>query len=349
MSGKKFVRLSLIFSTILLVFIAVLNIVIDPLFQYHKPWFGLEPVIENERYQNAGVIKHFDFDNAVLGTSLSENFRISEVNDTFGGNSVKLTMSGSSIYNMTYQMELMKKREVKPKVIMCDMSPVLFEAPYDKMKNPLPTFLYNNNPLDDAEYVWNFSVLNDFTYQTVMLNINQSVPDYDSVFIAEESKSFGKELVLSRYDRPDVITDSGDIDAYIELERKNLELFSKYFEEMKESKFVFFMAPLSILYWDEQTRLNKIPTLRTAFMETCKILTRYSNVKLYLWSDDEMLATISNLDNYIDSYHYNGDVSSEILRRIKVNEGLVTNKNYSAQVDVFFQYLETFDYESLFA
>ena len=66
MSGKKFVRLSLIFSTILLVFIAVLNIVIDPLFQYHKPWFGLEPVIENERYQNAGVIKHFDFDNALI-------------------------------------------------------------------------------------------------------------------------------------------------------------------------------------------------------------------------------------------------------------------------------------------
>ena len=86
MSGKKFVRISLILTAAFLVLIAVVNIAVDPLFQYHKPWFGLEPVITNERYQNAGVIKHFDFDNAVLGTSLSENFIISEVNDTFGGN-----------------------------------------------------------------------------------------------------------------------------------------------------------------------------------------------------------------------------------------------------------------------
>ena len=104
MSGKKFVRISLILTAAFLVLIAAVNIAVDPLFQYHKPWFGLEPVITNERYQNAGVIKHFDFDNAVLGTSLSENFIISEVNDTFGGNSVKLTMYGSSIYNMTYQL-----------------------------------------------------------------------------------------------------------------------------------------------------------------------------------------------------------------------------------------------------
>ena len=61
-----------------------------------------------------------------------------------------------------------------------------------------------------------------------------------------------------------------------------------------------------------------------------------------------MLSTISNLYNYIDYYPDNGNVSSEILRRIKVNEGLVTNQNYSVQVDKLFQYVEAFDYESLF-
>ena len=177
MSGKIFVRLTLIFTAALLAVFAAVNVLVDPLFQYHKPWFGLEPVVTNERYQNAGVIKHFDFDNAILGTSLSENFTISEVNKTFGGDTVKLTMYGSSIYNMTYQMELMKKRQTLPKVIMCDMSPILFEAPNDKLKNPLPVFLYNNNPLDDVEYVWNFSVLNDFLY-VVKLALVQLKSDF---------------------------------------------------------------------------------------------------------------------------------------------------------------------------
>ena len=231
MSGKKFVRLSLILTAVFLVLIAAVNIAIDPLFQYHKPWFGLEPVITNERYQNAGVIKHFDFDNAILGTSLSENFLISEVNDTFGGSSVKLTMYGSSIYNMTYQLELMKKREVKPKVILCDMSPALFEAPNDTLKNPLPTFLYNDNPLDDGEYLWNFSILNDFTCQIVMLNANHSVPDYNTVFVSEESKNFGREKALSHYSRPEVSSKMVDTEEYVALERKNLALFSQYIEE----------------------------------------------------------------------------------------------------------------------
>lgn len=349
MSGKRFVRLSLIMTAVLLAFVAAVNIAVDPLFQYHKPWFGLEPVIENERYQNAGVIKHFDFDNAVLGTSLSENFIVSEVNDTFGGNSVKLTMYGSSIYNMTYQMELMKKREEKPKVIMCDMSPILFEAPSDELKNPLPTFLYNNNPLDDAEYLWNFSVLNDFTYQMIMLNKNHSVPDYDTVFVPESSKTYEREVALSHYSRPDISNETIDREAYLELERKNLSLFTQYIEVMPECEFVFFVAPLSMLYWDEQTRLNMIPTLRAAFSEACKILTSYSNVKLYLWTDDEMLGTITDLDNYIDSHHYNGEVSSEILRRVKANKGVVTKETYRAHVDKLFQYVESFNYESLFA
>ena len=348
MSGKKFVRISLILTTVFLVFIAAVNIAVDPLFQYHNPWFGLEPVITNERYQNAGVIKHFDFDNAVLGTSLSESFIISEVNDTFGGSSVKLTMYGSSIYNMTYQLELMKKREVKPKVIMCDMSPTLFEAPNDKLKNPLPTFLYNYNPFDDGEYLWNFSILNDFTYQTVMLNANHSVPDYNTVFVSEESKNFGREKALSHYSRPKVSFGTVDIEAYLSKEKKNLALFTQYIEAMPDIEYVFFFAPVSMLYWDEQTRLNRVPTLKAAYLEACKTLTSYQNVKVYFWADNEMLEIMSDLDNYIDACHYNGQVSSEMLRRIKNQQGLVDSNNYQEKVNTLFQYIENFKYDSYF-
>lgn len=348
MTGKSFVRLTLILTAVILAFVAAVNIAVDPLFQYHKPWFGLEPVITNERYQNAGVIKHFDFDNAILGTSLSENFKISEVNDTFGGNSVKLTMSGSSIYNMTYQLELMKKKEKKPKVIMCDMSQAFYEAPNDKLKNPLPTFLYNNNPFDDGEYLWNFSILDDFSYQAVMLNVNNSLPDYNTVFVAEESKNSGKETALRHYARPKVSSESADTEEYVSLEKKNLALLTQYFEAMPDIEYVFFFAPVSMLYWDEQTRLNRVSTLKAAYLEACKTLTSYKNVKVHLWTDDEMLEMISNLDNYVDACHYNGEVSSEMLRRIKKNSGLISKDNFQKQVDILFHYIENFDFEKLF-
>ena len=67
-----------------------------------------------------------------------------------------------------------------------------------------------------------------------------------------------------------------------------------------------------------------------------------------MWVDDAMLETMNNLDNYIDSIHYNEQVSSDILKRIKKNQGLISYSNYQEKVNDLFQYIENFDYEKLF-
>ena len=103
-----------------------------------------------------------------------------------------------------------------------------------------------------------------------------------------------------------------------------------------------------MLYWDEQTRLNRVPTLKAAYLEACKTLTSYQNVKVYFWADNEMLEIMSDLDNYIDACHYNGQVSSEMLKRIKNIQGLINSSNYQPEVNTLFSYIETFDYEKLF-
>lgn len=109
-----------------------------------------------------------------------------------------------------------------------------------------------------------------------------------------------------------------------------------------------FFAPVSMLYWDEQTRLNRVPTLKEAFFEACKTLTSYKNVKVYFWTDDEMLETMSDLDNYIGACHYNGQVSSEMLNRIKNKQGLINSNNYQEQVETLFQYIENYNFDKLF-
>ena len=64
-----------------------------------------------------------------------------------------------------------------------------------------------------------------------------------------------------------------------------------------------------------------------------------------MWVDDAMLETMNNLDNYIDSIHYNEQVSSDILKRIKKNQGLISYSNYQEKVNDLFQYIENFDYQ----
>ena len=70
MNGKQFVIISVSLTLLLLIAVAVLQIAIDPLYQYHIPSFGMKPDVFNERYQNPGVAKHFEYDNVIMGNSI---------------------------------------------------------------------------------------------------------------------------------------------------------------------------------------------------------------------------------------------------------------------------------------
>ena len=95
MKAKKYIISTIALALLALIVVGIINVLFDPLFIYHKPLFGLQPVITNERYQNAGVAKNFDYDNVIIGNSLSQNFKPSDFNEGFGGNTVKLTSAGS--------------------------------------------------------------------------------------------------------------------------------------------------------------------------------------------------------------------------------------------------------------
>ena len=113
MNAKRFARLSTSLTLVLLMLVAALQIAIDPLFQYHQPWFGLKPVVTDERYQNAGIAKDFDYENAIIGNSLSENFYVSDVEKVFGGKTVKLTAAGSHTSDWKYSLDILKNKSPK--------------------------------------------------------------------------------------------------------------------------------------------------------------------------------------------------------------------------------------------
>lgn len=68
-----------------------------PFFHYHKP--NTERyyyMLNNERSQNDGISKHFDYDALITETSMAQNFIASEMDKIFGTNSIKVCYSGGS-------------------------------------------------------------------------------------------------------------------------------------------------------------------------------------------------------------------------------------------------------------
>lgn len=96
MNFKKWIFIFFTETCIITFILAAINVIVDPFFHYHKPLPGLFYILNNERYQNNGILKHFDYDAIITGTSMTENFKTSEFDKLFNVNSIKIPFSGAT-------------------------------------------------------------------------------------------------------------------------------------------------------------------------------------------------------------------------------------------------------------
>ena len=347
MNAKRFAKLSISLTLVMLIFIAAVQIAIDPLFQYHQPWFGLKPVVTNERYQNAGVAKTFDYENAIIGNSLSENFYVSDVEKALNGKTVKLTARGSHTSDWKYTLDILK--DESPKNILFNLDPYIMNTDPDNLKHELPKYLYDYNYLNDVNYLFNFSIINDFTYRTIRWNRGNNVPDYNKVFVWDQDKKTSREETLKHYQRPEKGSEQIDADELKTIAVSNMDNLIEYYKTMPNTQFVFFCSPFSILFWDSVNQNNGLDAWSETYLNVIGDLLNYKNVSVYFWNDQEMLDTICNLDYYRDEAHYNAEVCKMICDRILNNQGLMNQSNYQASVDQFFNFLKAYDYDAIFA
>ncbi|MCI8838214.1 MAG: hypothetical protein HFG74_09155 [Hungatella sp.] len=86
--------LTLVFG---LVLVSLITVIIDPFFHFHSPIKGLQYPIDNERYQNDGIVRHFSYNAIVTGTSMTENFKTTQIDKIFDVSCVKVPFSGGAV------------------------------------------------------------------------------------------------------------------------------------------------------------------------------------------------------------------------------------------------------------
>ena len=90
-SYKNWLLCMLSLALVLMIAMASVIVYVDPYFHYHGPQSNLYYELNNERSQNDGIIRHFDYDSMIIGTSMAENFKTSEAEEIFGGHFIKTT------------------------------------------------------------------------------------------------------------------------------------------------------------------------------------------------------------------------------------------------------------------
>ena len=137
-------------------------IVIDPFQVYHLATRYMPPIDNTTQvYANAGIARSYDYDSAVVGTSVTENFRPTQMDALLGGRFIKLCTSAGTAYNHALLMDLaFRTHDVKRIVYGLDV--YSFIAKVDQTGSDVPMYLYDDNLFNDVSYWLNRSVLGSF-------------------------------------------------------------------------------------------------------------------------------------------------------------------------------------------
>lgn len=350
MSKKKWTVLTLTILTGLLLLMGLAVVIIDPFFHYHKPVNGLSYPFDNQRYINDGIIRQFDYDAIITGSSMTENFKTSEFDSLFNSRSIKIPFSGSSYKEIdtTIQRAVTSNPGIKYVVRGLDYNDLLDDKDRMRTDAAYPSYLYDDNVFNDVSYIYNMDVLIatlKVIYNTISGGETTTFDEYSSW---DANIPYGKDAVDALYKRPEKTgkTEALSEDELIMLQENLEQNVIKTAIENPQITFYLFLTPYSIYYWDSLHQTGTLEKQLAIEKAAIEMLLKYDNI--YLFSFHDEFSVICDLDNYMDTGHYGPHINSMILNAMANKEHLLTKDNYMVYFNSIYDFYTKYDYDSLF-
>ena len=342
-------------ATVLVILIGLSSVIIavDPYFHYHAPLSGLYYELNNERSQNDGIIRHFDYDAMIIGTSMAENFKTSEMDELFGTNSIKVPFAGGTYKELNDNIA--KAIEYNPNLKMVvrplDYAYLLDDA--DRVRNDLgtyPDYLYDNNPFNDVNYIFNKEIL--FSICFPMLKDAKAgkpagITTFDDYANWMEDTKFGAKAVLgdrTEYKEPEQVQPF--VDEVKEMVKTNIEQnVVELAKANPDVQFYYYLTPYSIAWWGSQMELGTAERFISAEEYAIELMLQCDNIHLFSFNNEYDLTC--NLDNYSDECHHGDWINSQILAWLYAGTDQLTPANYKEYIAVERDYYLGYDYDDL--
>ena len=351
MNTKRWVAGFLILTALLLILGAAPTVIVDPYFHFHKPLPQLNYPMDNQRYQNDGILKNFSYDAVITGTSMTENFKTSEMDALFGTKAVKTCYSGASFREIRDALENAFRANPDIKYVVRGIDCNRISNHKDEMgyeEGSYPSYLYDWNPLNDVFYVFNTHVLFGDTVRVLAYTLaGIEGTTFDEYSNWQHKYEFGEKAIKAGYTRSEK-TDAAR--AVLESERlkmrENIEQnLIRQAAEHPDTQFYYFITPYSILWWDEINQTGELQWYITMMEEASELMAAYDNIHLFSFFDVPEI--VCDLDNYHDIAHYGETVNSMILQWMRSDEHRLTPDNNKAHWDFVRQFYGSYPYDAL--
>ena len=341
MSTKKYSLWTMGLTILALIFFAIPTVIIDPYFHYHAPINGLQYPIDNQRYQNDGMLKHFSYDAIIAGTSMTLNFKPEEFNELFGVNSLHISFLGGSYKEINNN--IMTGLEYNPdvKIVLRGLDIDLLDKDKDYMKyDHYPEYLYDKNIFNDVNYVLNKEIF-DLNWHVLSNTGEEEQEDLPPNY-------YSKASVLSSFERSPLS------DTIMEFTREDEQRIRESIcqnvtcaaEKYPEVTFYLFWTPYNICYWDGVCREGQIDYILEAERVAMEEMFQYDNIKIFTFDNNYDL--VCNLDNYCDRGHYSPAINSDMLRWMRAGEYELTKENYVEHLKDMSEFYLTYDFDAIY-
>lgn len=350
---KRWLGLTLGLTAAGLVFFGGLTAVVDPFFHFHKPLSGLAYPIDSERYQNDGISRHFTYDAVITGTSMTENFKASQFDSLFGTNSIKIPFGGATYKEVDQAVRRAISYNPDIKIVLRSLDGSFLIQDKDAWNEtaPRPDYLYDKNPFNDVNYIWNKEVIfGNVKSVFARTEAGEKTTTFDQYMNWAPEKEWGKEAVLRTYSRPEerFVRENPLTEEDARMVRENLEQnVIAAARENPEITFYCFFPPYSVAYWDSELAAKgdmgrQIEALRLA----ASLLLDVDNIRLFAFDDQTQITC--NLDNYMDVLHYSEAVGDQLLVWMAAGEHRLTRENMDAYFEKVEAFYRGYDYEGIY-
>ena len=352
--SKKWCLIFVLIELVILSFAVIWTVKVDPFFHYHKPdtsRYFYE--INNERSQNDGIIRHFDYTGIITGTSMCQNFKTSEAEELFGGMFIKVPYSGGTYKEINDSVEIGLKNNKNIEIVIRGLDYGYIIDDKDRLRLDLgeyPTYLYDNNIFNDVRYIFN----KDIADQLYLMETRRSSQDYLTGFTPfdvydnwMDYRKFGLNALYPNGFEVGEIKTAAALSADEQVQvRSNIEQnVVSIAREYPDVTFCYFYTPYSAAWWYETLKSGEVEKRIEAEKIAIEMMLEQKNIKLY--SINNNLSITADLNNYKDYTHYGEWINSLILKYISEDEFLITSDNYEDYLKTEKeQYLE-YDYSSL--
>lgn len=350
MKGKEWSMLVLAGTLLILGLFAGITIYIDPLFHYHAPLKSYAYPLNDERYQNDGIVRHFDYDAVITGSSMCENFPVSEFDAYWGTKSIKVALAGGTFYEADRLVRLALQNNPQVRFVLRSLDYSAMIQDKNELFEPelQPEYLYDDNPFNDVQYLLNKEMLVTKVYDVIHLtHIHGETTSFDEYAYWSREASYGAENVFCDYEWEEVPCEQQQLTTeeyqlLMENVRQNIVETANAYPDVT---FYYFITPYSIGYWNMLYYRGELNKYFTAEKYVIEELVQCPNIRLYSFTNN--FALTCDMDNYMDLAHFGSWVNRGILYWMYSDEYRLTKENYEEYCTEIMKFYNEFDYQSL--